>query len=151
MAKLDNRNSIVVTICSRDSDPFYIVTYYMKWVTTSWRLSTNKSSKSQKSKSSEVRTRFLLTGRYRIFFFCKGRIPKDNIVIPQQYFIYGRIRLISERIHSSSPRGLSNQILGGYQIHSPRDVIISRGARGAAFMVILAFFFYVIFFKLHKK
>ena len=24
------------TVCPRSSDPFYIVTYYIKWVTTSW-------------------------------------------------------------------------------------------------------------------
>ena len=27
------------TICPRSSNPFYIVTYYIKWVTTSWTLS----------------------------------------------------------------------------------------------------------------
>ena len=27
------------TICSRRSDPFYIVSYYIKWVTTSWTYS----------------------------------------------------------------------------------------------------------------
>ena len=25
-----------VTVCPGSSDPFYIVTYYIKWVTTSW-------------------------------------------------------------------------------------------------------------------
>ena len=30
--KADKKN----TECPRGSDPFYIVTYYMKWVTTSW-------------------------------------------------------------------------------------------------------------------
>ena len=24
------------TVCPRSSDPFYIATYYIKWVTTSW-------------------------------------------------------------------------------------------------------------------
>ena len=24
------------TVCPRSSDPFYIVSYYIKWVTTSW-------------------------------------------------------------------------------------------------------------------
>ena len=28
------------TICSGSSDPFYIVSYYIKWVTTSWTHST---------------------------------------------------------------------------------------------------------------
>ena len=28
------------TICPRSRDPFYIVTYYIKWVTTSWTIST---------------------------------------------------------------------------------------------------------------
>ena len=28
-------NNNVRTVCPRNSDPFYIVTYYIKWVTTS--------------------------------------------------------------------------------------------------------------------
>ena len=28
------------TVCPGSSDPFYIVTYYIKWVTTSWTYST---------------------------------------------------------------------------------------------------------------
>ena len=30
---------IIQTVCPRSSDPFYIVSYYMKWVTTSWTYS----------------------------------------------------------------------------------------------------------------
>ena len=30
------QGSKVYTVCPRSSDPFYIVTYYIKWVTTSW-------------------------------------------------------------------------------------------------------------------
>ena len=30
------------TVCPRSSDPFYIVGYYIKWVTTSWTYSTYK-------------------------------------------------------------------------------------------------------------
>ena len=32
-----------ITICPRGSDPFYIVTYYIEWVKTSWTYSTNNS------------------------------------------------------------------------------------------------------------
>ena len=32
----------VITVCPRSSDPFYIVTYYIKWVTTSWTHSLDK-------------------------------------------------------------------------------------------------------------
>ena len=28
--------SLTFTVCPRSSDPFYVVPYYMKWVTTSW-------------------------------------------------------------------------------------------------------------------
>ena len=28
------------TVCPGSSDPFYVVTYYIKWVTTSWTHST---------------------------------------------------------------------------------------------------------------
>ena len=31
-----------VTVCPRSSDPFYIVTYYKKWVTNSWTHSIKK-------------------------------------------------------------------------------------------------------------
>ena len=30
------------TVCPGNSDPFYIVTYYIKWVTTSWTYSTTQ-------------------------------------------------------------------------------------------------------------
>ena len=30
------------TVCPRSSDPFYIVIYYIKWVTTSWTYSSDK-------------------------------------------------------------------------------------------------------------
>ena len=31
------------TVCPRSNDPFCIVTYYIKWVTTSWTYSTSSS------------------------------------------------------------------------------------------------------------
>ena len=31
----------VYTVCPRSSDPLYIVSYYIKWVTTSWTHSIN--------------------------------------------------------------------------------------------------------------
>ena len=34
-----NPDSRRTTVCPRSSDPFYIVSYYIKWVTTSWRYS----------------------------------------------------------------------------------------------------------------
>ena len=34
------------TICPKSSDPFYIVTYYIKWVTTSWTHSMYRFSSS---------------------------------------------------------------------------------------------------------
>ena len=33
---------ITVTVCPRSSDPFYVVTYYIKWVNTSWTCCTLK-------------------------------------------------------------------------------------------------------------
>ena len=27
---------VLITVCAGSSDPFYIVSYYIKWVTTSW-------------------------------------------------------------------------------------------------------------------
>ena len=29
-----------ITVCPGSSDPFYVVTYYIKWVTTSWTYGT---------------------------------------------------------------------------------------------------------------
>ena len=37
----DRHNNIVHTVCPRSSAPFYIVTYYIKWGTTSWTYSTS--------------------------------------------------------------------------------------------------------------
>ena len=34
--KLTITSTHLCTICPGSSDPFYIVTYYIKWVTTSW-------------------------------------------------------------------------------------------------------------------
>ena len=31
---------MIMTVCPRSRDPFYIVSYYIKWVTTSWTFST---------------------------------------------------------------------------------------------------------------
>ena len=32
---------LFLIICQRSSDPFYIIAYYIKWVTTSWTFSMN--------------------------------------------------------------------------------------------------------------
>ena len=37
--------AIYYTVCPKSSDPFYIVSYYIKWVTTSWTYSTNVGTK----------------------------------------------------------------------------------------------------------
>ena len=36
MVFTDHRTDGSYTVCPGSSDPFYIVTYYIKWVTTSW-------------------------------------------------------------------------------------------------------------------
>ena len=33
---ISTKKCTVCTVCQRSSDPFYLVTYYIKWVTTSW-------------------------------------------------------------------------------------------------------------------
>ena len=32
----DSQGTVLYTVCPRSSDQFYILTYYIKWVTTSW-------------------------------------------------------------------------------------------------------------------
>ena len=32
-------NTVSYTVCPRSSEPIYILSYYMKWVTTSWTVS----------------------------------------------------------------------------------------------------------------
>ena len=40
----------VFTVCPRSSDPFYIVSYDIKWVTTSWTLKLKvKTSRNEKN------------------------------------------------------------------------------------------------------
>ena len=34
------RSFLDITVCPKSSDPFYVVTYYFKWVNTSWTHST---------------------------------------------------------------------------------------------------------------
>ena len=36
LTKEDDDNNLTYTVCPRRCDPFYIVGYYTKWVTTSW-------------------------------------------------------------------------------------------------------------------
>ena len=40
------------TVCPRSSDPFYIVTYYIKWVTTSWTYIVKKFGQPKELKES---------------------------------------------------------------------------------------------------
>ena len=43
--KLENtvqRNQVSTTVCTRSLDPIYLVTYYIKWVKTSWTDSNKK-------------------------------------------------------------------------------------------------------------
>ena len=35
----ESKVMILYTVCPGSSDPFYVVTYYIKWVTTSWTYS----------------------------------------------------------------------------------------------------------------
>ena len=42
--EVNHSHSINYTVCPGSSDPFYIVTYYIKWVTTSWTHSMSKKS-----------------------------------------------------------------------------------------------------------
>ena len=37
-----------VTVCPKSSDPFHIISYYIKWVTTSWTHSTLNATRPQK-------------------------------------------------------------------------------------------------------
>ena len=37
--KSKNENTNINTVCPRSSDPFYLVSFYIKWVTTSWTYS----------------------------------------------------------------------------------------------------------------
>ena len=42
-----------ITVCPRRSDPFYIVSYYIKCVTTSWTYSTRKRYRLDTARDSE--------------------------------------------------------------------------------------------------
>ena len=37
------KKKITVNVCKRNIDPFYIVTYYMKWVKTPWAYSSKEN------------------------------------------------------------------------------------------------------------
>ena len=42
-----SKSQPTTTVCPRSSDPFYIVSYYKKWVTTSWTHSSQNIFKLQ--------------------------------------------------------------------------------------------------------
>ena len=44
------KTNIQYTVCPRSSDPFYVVTHYIKWVTTSWTYSKKNPQKTKKCK-----------------------------------------------------------------------------------------------------
>ena len=58
-------------VCPRSSDPFYIVSYFIKWVTTSW------------TDSSEHVTGHTFTGGR--FIICCSAPDLDNYRMPQKY------------------------------------------------------------------
>ena len=47
LARTKNFRFNLCTVCPGSSDPFYIVTYYIKWVTTSWPHSTLGDTKAK--------------------------------------------------------------------------------------------------------
>ena len=50
------------TVCPGSSDPFYIVTYYTKWVTTSWTYCILNPKKQGKEELKKVKKIFFLPG-----------------------------------------------------------------------------------------
>ena len=50
----------ISTICPGSSDPFYIVSYYIKWVTTSWTYSIDESVEKRALNPQLVNTRWLI-------------------------------------------------------------------------------------------
>ena len=41
LRKVSQISTLIHTVCPRSSDPFYIVSYYIIWVTTSWTYSSS--------------------------------------------------------------------------------------------------------------
>ena len=65
-------------VCPRSSDPFYVVTYYIKWLTTSWTYRFNIHVKYAKEwrkimKSQAKYTSFKISGKFFV-------ILKENFV-----------------------------------------------------------------------
>ena len=44
LVRMSQTQTVVHTACPRSSDLFYIITYYIKWVTTSWTHSTSPNN-----------------------------------------------------------------------------------------------------------
>ena len=61
------------TVCPGSSDPFYVVIYYIKWVTTSWTYSIKDGNISY------------ILGRLKIVVF------QNDILDRQKYFFYAII------------------------------------------------------------
>ena len=69
LEKLCSRSLKVYTICPRSSAPFYIVSYYIKWVTTSWTHSIYLKQEKKVYKIDIVNFPTFLRGWVTIFFF----------------------------------------------------------------------------------
>ena len=67
------------TVCPRSSDPFYIVTYYVKWVTTSWTYS---------NRSSFLSHFFFLFGSYFSFSLAKSLFPNIFVTVFNFWQVY---------------------------------------------------------------
>ena len=100
------------TICPRSSDPFYVVSYYIKWVTTSWTHSTYHIEIMRLLRqgffwyTGTTRPPFLPYRSYRqlIYILLQGRFPDLSGYLPD---LRGRFNELRGQLPPSYP---TNQI-----------------------------------------
>ena len=67
------------TVCPGSSDPFYIVSYYIKWVTTSW---THSIYRSQVLLPPSPEKCYVIFSFFHVSFSLSNWIPFQNTVCP---------------------------------------------------------------------
>ena len=85
------------TVCPRSSDPFYVVTYYIEWVTTSWTHSSEYNECTQCTmyilytyhyQTLRTRTQFISPGNWWNFYSYDKNSYDDLYTLKERYICH---------------------------------------------------------------
>ena len=107
---------MIHTGCSRSSDPFYIVTYVIKWVTTSWtdgKLSQRKGERRKKKLHNKLGK--LISMGYKLKKSCKRNFGLSHngffsITVTKRAIYYRKYILQITQIYNTDIRNYSKDL-----------------------------------------